>query len=61
MRSLIAGLISILLLAGAPAQAQEVTRTQAAELLSSADAQVRRDAATRLGEVGAMSDVPLLL
>ena len=61
MRALIAGLISILLLAGASAQAQQVTRTQAAELLSSADAQVRRDAATRLGEVGAMSDVPLLL
>ncbi len=61
MRALIARLISILLLAGASAQGQEVTRTQAAELLSSADAQVRRDAATRLGEVGAMSDVPLLL
>lgn len=61
MRALIAGLISILVLAGASAQAQEVTRAQAAELLSSADAQVRRDAATRLGEVGAMSDVPLLL
>jgi len=61
VRALIAGLISILVLAGASAQAQEVTRAQAAELLSSADAQVRRDAATRLGEVGAMSDVPLLL
>jgi len=61
VRALIARLISILLLAGASAQGQEVTRTQAAELLSSADAQVRRDAATRLGEVGAMSDVPLVL
>jgi tetratricopeptide (TPR) repeat protein len=58
---LIAGLIAILLLAGVPVQAQEVTRAQAANLLSSADAQVRRDAASRLGEVGAMSDVPLLL
>ena len=61
MKVLIPALVSLLLLAGGPAQADEVTREQAAARLSSDDAQARRDAATRLGEVGTMSDVPLLI
>jgi len=61
VKALIPVLLSVLLLAAMPAQAQEVTREKAAALLASDDAQVRRDAATRLGEVGTMGDVPLLI
>src|SRR6516164_7840823 len=61
MKALIPALISFLLLAGMPAQAEDATREQAAARLSSDDGQVRREAATRLGEVGTMSDVPLLV
>jgi len=61
VKALIPVLLSLLLLAAMPAQAQEVTREKAAALLASDDAQVRRDAATRLGEVGTMGDVPLLI
>jgi tetratricopeptide (TPR) repeat protein len=49
------------LVAGAAAHAQDLTRAQAARLLASADAQERRSGASRLGEVGTMPDVPLLL
>jgi tetratricopeptide (TPR) repeat protein len=51
----------MLLLAGAPAQAQELGREQAVRLLSHAAPQTRREAADRLGEVGVMADVPPLL
>jgi len=61
VKALIPAVISLLLLAGLPAQAEEVTPEQAAARLSSDDAQVRRAAATRLGEVGTMSEVPLLI
>lgn len=61
MNALIPVLVSLMLLGAVPAPAQEVTREQAAKLLSSDDEQVRRDAATRLGEVGTMSDVPMLI
>jgi tetratricopeptide (TPR) repeat protein len=54
-------LTAMALLAGTAAHAQDSTRAQAARLLSSADAQERRSAASRLGEVGTMPDVPLLL
>ena len=51
----------MLLLSGAPAQAQELRREQAVKLLSHAAAQTRREATDRLGEVGIMTDVPPLL
>jgi len=54
-------LLSLLLLAGPSAQAEELGREQAARSLVDADAQTRRDAASRLGEVGTMADVPLLV
>ena len=53
-------LIAIALLAGR-ADAQDLTRAQAARLLASDDVQERRSGATRLGEIGTMPDVPLLL
>ena len=53
--------LSILLLAGAAPQAQELDREQALRALSSADAQTRRDAVTRLGEVGTMPDAKRLV
>jgi len=54
-------LVSMLLLAGATAQAQELSREQAVQRLSNATAQTRHEAADRLGEVGIMADVPPLL
>ncbi len=54
-------LISILLLTGTAAQSQGISREQAVQSLSHADAQARRDAASRLGEVGTMAEVPSLV
>jgi tetratricopeptide (TPR) repeat protein len=54
-------LVSILLLAGTVAHAQEFSREQVVQSLSHADAQTRRDAVSRLGEVGTMADVTLLV
>lgn len=54
-------LLSILLLTGTAAQSEELSREQAVQSLSHADAQTRRDAVSRLGEVGSMADVPLLV
>jgi tetratricopeptide (TPR) repeat protein len=51
----------ILLLTGTAAQAQLLSREQAVQSLSRADAPTRRDAASRLGEVGTMADVALLV
>jgi len=53
--------MSILLLTGTAAQSQGIRREQAVQSLSHADAQARRDAASRLGEVGTMADVPPLV
>jgi tetratricopeptide (TPR) repeat protein len=61
MRALFTALLSILLLAGPAALAEEVKREQALRALSGVDVQARRDAAVRLGEVGTMSDVKLLV
>ena len=61
MRALLILLAPMLLLAGTPAQAQELRREQAVRLLSHAAAQTRREATDRLGEVGVMADVPPLL
>lgn len=61
MRALAFALVSILLLTGTPAQSQGLSREQAVQSLSHADAQTRRDAVGRLGEVGSMADVTLLV
>jgi tetratricopeptide (TPR) repeat protein len=61
LRALSSASLSILLLLGAAAQAQELSREQAERSLSAADAQARRDAATRLGEVGTMADATMLV
>jgi tetratricopeptide (TPR) repeat protein len=61
MTRMLWALLSILLLAGPSAQAEELGREQAARSLVDANAQTRRDAASRLGEVGTMADVPLLV
>ena len=61
MHALLAALVSILLLSFTTAQAQSFSREQAVQSLSQSDAQTRRDAASRLGEVGSMADVALLV
>ncbi|HEY2970188.1 MAG TPA: hypothetical protein VGK75_17675 [Casimicrobiaceae bacterium] len=61
MHVLVSALASILLLAGTPAQSQGFSRERAVQSLSHADAQTRRDAASRLGEVGSMADVAPLV
>ena len=61
MYALVSALVSILLLTGTAAQSQGLSREQAVQSLSHADAQTRRDAASRLGEVGSMADVTLLV
>jgi tetratricopeptide (TPR) repeat protein len=60
-RASLSAWIAVFLLAGAAAQAQELSREQAERSLSAADAQERRDAATRLGEVGTMADATMLV
>ena len=61
MNALFSALVSILLLSVTAAQAQGLSREQAAQALSKADTQMRRDAVTRLGEVGTMADATLLV
>ena len=61
MYALVSALLSIFLLTGTAAQSQGLSREQAVQSLSHADAQTRRDAASRLGEVGSMADVTLLV
>ena len=61
LRALLWALMSIVLLVGLAAQAQGLSREQAVQALSAADAQARRDAAARLGEVGTMADATLLV
>ena len=61
MYAVVFALVSILLLTGTAAQSQGLSREQAVQSLSHADAQMRRDAASRLGEVGSMADVTLLV
>jgi len=60
MRALAAALC-LLLLTDASADTAPLTREKAVQALTSDDAQVRRDAAARLGEVGTMADVTLLV
>ena len=61
MHALLAALVSTLLLTFTAAQSQGLSREQAVQSLSDADAQTRRDAASRLGDVGSMADVTLLV
>ena len=61
MNALFSALVLILLLSGTAAQAQGLSREQAAQALSKADTQMRRDAVSRLGEVGTMADATLLV
>ena len=61
MNALFSVLASTLLLFGTAAQPQDLSRQQAAEALSKADTQLRRDAVSRLGEVGTMADATLLV
>ena len=52
---------ALILLVALLAQGEQTSRAQARQQLSEASAPARRDAIVRLGEVGAMTDVPLLL
>ena len=61
MNALFSALVSILLLSGAAAHAQGLSREQAAQALSQPDTQMRRNAVSRLGEVGNMADATLLV
>ena len=61
MNTLLTSLVAMLLLTGTTAQAQELSREQAVQLLSDTNAQTRREGTVRLGEVGMMADVTLLL
>jgi Flp pilus assembly protein TadD len=61
VNALLSALASIVLLSGTAAHAQELSREQAAQALSKADTQMRRDAVSRLGEVGTMADATLLV
>jgi tetratricopeptide (TPR) repeat protein len=61
VHALTSALVSLLLLASTAAQPQTLSREQAAQSLSDSDAQTRRDAASRLGEIGSMADMPLLV
>jgi tetratricopeptide (TPR) repeat protein len=54
-------LLLLLFLAGAADAAPALSRAQALQSLSHAEVQVRREAASRLGEVGVMADTPALL
>ena len=56
------GLLTLLFLAGTAgaAPAQALSREQARQSLTETDVQVRRLAATRLGEIGVMGDTPAL-
>jgi len=61
VHALLAALVSILLLTFTAAQSQGLSREQAVQSLSDADAQTRRGAASRLGEIGSMAEVTLLV
>jgi len=61
VNALFSALASFLLFSSMAAHAQELSREQAAQALSKADAQTRRDGVSRLGEVGTMADATLLV
>jgi tetratricopeptide (TPR) repeat protein len=59
--TVVLALVSMLLLGGTVAHSEGLSREEAVQSLSHADAQTRREAASRLGEVGSMADVALLV
>jgi tetratricopeptide (TPR) repeat protein len=61
MRAMLAALLSIAWLCGATAQPQESSRQEALRSLFQGDAQSRQAAASRLGEIGTMADVAVLV
>jgi len=61
VRAMVSAVLSIALLGGAMAQAQEMSRQQALRSLVKSDAQSRQAAASRLGEIGTMGDVAALV
>ena len=61
VRTRVLVLMSLLVFAGATAWAQAQSREQAIQSLSNSDPFARREAASRLGDVGTMVDVTLLL
>ncbi len=61
MRALLFAVTSLVLLVAPIVHAREVTREEAVRALSQPEAQARRDAAIRLGEVGTMTDVTPLV
>ena len=61
MRALRLALVSILLLSCPFAQGQSTSQEEAVQALLKADAPARRDAASRLGEIGTMADAPALV
>lgn len=61
MHALSSAWLMLLLLNSTVAQADGLSREQMVQSLSDPDVQTRRVAASRLGEVGAMTDVPLLV
>ncbi len=61
MNAMFRALVLLLLLAVTAAETQGLSREQAAQALYNADTQMRRDAVSRLGEVGTMADATLLV
>ena len=61
LQALLAALMSILLLADPAAHAQGQSRDQALQSLADPHPAIRRDAVSRLGEVGTMGDAALLV
>jgi len=61
MPAFAAVLLSLVLLAGAIAHGEPLSRDQAVRALASDNVQMRRDAAVQLGELGTMADVPRLV
>ncbi|MDQ6916609.1 MAG: hypothetical protein M3023_02175 [Pseudomonadota bacterium] len=61
LQALLSSMMSILLLACAAAHAQAQSRDQALQSLADPRAAIRRDAVSRLGEVGNMGDAELLV
>jgi tetratricopeptide (TPR) repeat protein len=61
MYALLTALMTMALWISSPAAAEGLSRDQALQALSHVDASSRREAATRLGDVGTMADVKLLV
>lgn len=60
VRARLTALLTLLFLAGPAGSAPPLSREQARQSLTNVDVQLRRLAATRLGEIGVMADTPAL-